>query len=324
AVLGSCFSPMRPNLVRRLLALLLCAAVLLPLEFLFSWGNEGHLLISGVAARHVPKSMPLFFRTASARARIEYLGPEPDRWRFNTEPELKQSQEPDHYLNLETIAGIPLPPGRYDFYRKLEEKRAAAVAAGAKPAEVEALLPEHVGLQPYIAMEIYGRLKVAFREYRRLRREKKPTLPAEQNAVFYAGWLGHYVADASQPLHATVHYNGWTGLNPNGYTTDKKTHWNFEGQFVQNHLKDLQNIGDRLKPPVKLQHPFDDYMAYIRESNGQVKRLYQLEKTGAFKDAGTPEGVEFVRARMAAGAQMLLNLWYTAWLESAVEPPNPF
>src|SRR5581483_4481083 len=220
AVLGSCFSPMRPNLVRRLLALLLCAAVLLPLEFLFSWGNEGHLLISGVAARHVPKSMPLFFRTASARARIEYLGPEPDRWRFNTEPELKQSQEPDHYLNLETIAGIPLPPGRYDFYRKLEEKRAAAVAAGAKPAEVEALLPEHVGLQPYIAMEIYGRLKVAFREYRRLRREKKPTLPAEQNAVFYAGWLGHYVADASQPLHATVHYNGWTGLNPNGYTTD--------------------------------------------------------------------------------------------------------
>jgi hypothetical protein len=315
---------MRPNLTRRFLALLLCAAVLLPIEFLFSWGDEGHMLINGVAARHVPKSMPQFFRTASARARLEYLGPEPDRWHSKTEYELKYAAEPDHFLDLERVAGMPLPADRYQFYRKLEEKRAAAAAAGAKPADVELLLPEHVGLQPYIAMEIYGRLKVAFREYRRLQREKKPTLPAEQNAVYYAGWLGHYVADASQPLHSTVHYNGWTGPNPNGYTTSKKMHWNFEGAFVKTHLKDVQDIGTLVKAPVKLEHPFDDYMAYLRESNGQVEKLYQLEKAGAFKDAGTPEGLAFVRARMAAGAQMLVNLWYTAWVESEVVPPDPF
>jgi len=31
----------------------------------------------------------------------------------------------------------------------------------------------------------------------------------EHKIVFYAGWLGHYVGDGSQPLHTTIHYNGW-------------------------------------------------------------------------------------------------------------------
>jgi hypothetical protein len=60
-------------------------------------------------------------------------------------------------------------------------------------------------------------------------------------------------------------------------------------------------------------------MQFLRDSNSQVQRFYELEKTGAFKDRGTPEGLAFTRARLAAGAQMLLNLWYTAWLESEKE-----
>src|SRR5581483_1165465 len=49
---------------------------------------------------------------------------------------------------------------------------------------------------------------------------------------FYAGWLGHYVGDGAQPLHVTVQYNGWTGPNPNGYTTAHQIHSQFEGAFV--------------------------------------------------------------------------------------------
>ena len=54
----------------------------------------------------------------------------------------------------------------------------------------------------------------------------------EDAILFYAGWLGHYVGDGSQPLHTTVQYNGWVGPNPNGYTTGHKIHWQFEGPFV--------------------------------------------------------------------------------------------
>jgi hypothetical protein len=58
-----------------------------------------------------------------------------------------------------------------------------------------------------------------------------------------------------------------------------------------------------------------------------VEPLYQLEKKGAFaanEKKGTPEGREFTKQRLAAGAQMLANMWLTAWEESAVDPPDPW
>jgi hypothetical protein len=68
--------------------------------------------------------MPLFLRQAVVE--IAYLGPEPDRWRSPSEFALKNAQEPDHFIDLERISWLdPLPPGRYQFYRKLYEKRAA-------------------------------------------------------------------------------------------------------------------------------------------------------------------------------------------------------
>jgi hypothetical protein len=312
-------APNPMKLLQRFLSSALVLLMLFPPQFVYGWGSEGHIAINTVASKHIPRDMPSFFRHATDR--LAYLGPEPDRWRSPTELALKQSQEPDHFLNLEMLDGFgEMPPGRYDFIAKLAEKRRADEAAGIKPADGETLTPEHVGMQPYITMEVYGRLKAAFREYRHLQADHKDTRPVEQAIVFYAGWLGHYVADASQPLHVTIHYNGWVGPNPNQYTTDKHTHSNFETTFVQHNLKQLEFSG-LVNAPQKLDHPFEDYMQYLRTSNGLVEKLYQLEKTGAFKDNGTPEGLEFVRQRLAAGSQMLLNLWYTAWLESAVEPP---
>jgi hypothetical protein len=55
-----------------------------------------------------------------------------------------------------------------------------------------------------------------------------------------------------------------------------------------------------------------------------MPKVYELEKAGGFKGKGSPEALEFTRKRLAAGSQMLLNLWYTAWMESAVEPPDPY
>jgi len=296
-----------------------CAAAVLCLIAFFvqnagAWGDIGHMLINRAAAEKVPASMPQFLKQAAAR--IEYLGPEPDRWRNPIEASLKNAQEPDHFIDLERVADIPqLPPGRYDFYRLLYAKKLASKDHS------DDYMPDKVGLQPYITTEIYQRMVVAFREYRRLQKENKPTGGVEQNIVFYAGWLGHYVADGANPMHTTIQYNGWTGDNPNGYTTAKNVHYEFESGFVQRIQQQL-TITDLVKEPVRLQHPFEDYVAYLRASNGMVEKSYQLEKAGGFKETGTPEGREFVRQRLAAGAQMLLNLWYTAWEESAVPLPE--
>ena len=212
----------------------LASTILIALLFVltpevFGWGNEGHTYVNQVAAQKIPRGMPQFFRHAVAE--LAYLGPEPDRWRNPAEAALKNSQEPDHFIDLERVSWLdPLPERRYEFYRRLYEKRATTTD------HPDDYLPEHVGLQPYITMEVFGRLKSAFREYRTLKEAHKPTAPVQRAIVIYAGWLGHYVADAAQPLHTSIQYNGWVGPNPKGYTTQHTIHGQFESAYVAQNI----------------------------------------------------------------------------------------
>jgi len=298
---------------RALISLGLIGLVLLQNDAAFAWGSEGHTYVNRVAAEKIPASMPLFLRQAVGE--IAYLGPEPDRWRSPSEFALKNSQEPDHYIDLERVSWLdPLPAGRYEFYRKLYEKRASTTD------HPDDFLPEHVGLQPYITMEVYGRLKAAFREYRQRQATHQPTLAVQHAIIFYAGWLGHYVGDGSQPLHTTIYYNGWFGANPNGYTTQHGIHAQFETAYVAANIT-AKDFAGLVKKPERLDDPFARYVAYLRESNRLVENVYQLDKAGGFAGKGSPAAFDFTTKRLAAASQMLLDLWYTAWLESAVSVP---
>lgn len=293
---------------RGLLSLALIALVLFHYDLAFAWGNEGHIYINRVAAQKVPSTMPKFLRLAIGE--ITYAGLEPDRWRNPAEFALKNAQEPDHFIDLERVSWLdPLPRGRYEFIRKLYEKRSSTTD------HPDDYLPERVGLQPYITMEVYGRLKSAFRDYRKLKAAHQPTQAVQQAIIFYAGWLGHYVADGSQPLHTTVQYNGWVGPNPKGYSTQRGIHAQFETAYVSANIK-ASDFAGYVKAPSRLADPFSDYLAYLNESHGLVENVYSLEKSGGFDGKGTPAAFEFTTHRLAAGSQMLLNLWYTAWIES--------
>lgn len=304
------------RLRRGAISLALIALVLIQSEAAVAWGNEGHVAINRVAAERIPATMPRFLRRAVVE--IAYLGPEPDRWRSPSEFALKNAQEADHFIDLERVAWLdPLPQGRYEFYRKLYEKRAATPATD----HPDDYLPERVGLQPYITMEVYGRLKAAFREYRQRQAAHQPTQAVQQAIIFYAGWLGHYVGDASQPLHTTIQYNGWVGPNPNGYTTEHKIHGQFESTYVAANIT-AKDFAGLVRGPERLADPFARYVAYLRESNGMVENVYALEKAGGFTGKGSPQAFDFTTHRLAAGSQMLLDLWYTAWMESAVPVPE--
>ena len=298
-----------------LIGVLLIAFASLQTDAAFAWGNEGHTYINRVAAKQIPSTMPLFLRRAVVE--IAYLGPEPDRWRNPAEFALKNAQEADHFIDLERVSWLdPLPAGRYEFYRKLYEKRAATTD------HADDYLPERVGLQPYITMEVYGRLRAAFREYRQLRAAHQPTQAVQQAIIFYAGWLGHYVADGSQPLHTTIHYNGWVGPNPSGYTTEHGIHALFETTYVGANIT-AGDFAPLVKSPTKLNDPFAGYVAYLKRSHELVEEIYSLDRARGFAGKGTPAAHDFTIRRLAAGSQMLLDLWYTAWLESAVPTPEP-
>ena len=298
-----------------------CAAlVLLPMlsvQQSFAWGSDGHMLINRLAVTILPSDMPAFIRNGNAMDAIEYYGPDPDRWRSQAEPELNAAQATEHFIDFEyaDLAG-PLPRRRYDFIRAL-------AAAQAKHPEIQ-LTPEKIGLQPYVTVEVYERLQSAFRDYRGLIAANKDTRPVEGEILFLAGWLGHYVADGSMPLHTSIQYNGWVGPNPNGYTTEHHIHALFESDFVHANVQraDIVPLIAEAKL-VALGDVFNDYMSYLRHSNTMVEKTYQLEKAGGFAGAGTPEGKAFVEQRLAAGVTELRDMIYTAWLKSA-EPVPPY
>jgi hypothetical protein len=276
----------------------------------FAWGNEGHRMINRLAATTLPESVPGFLRSGAAVAEIEYLGPEPDRWRSRAEPELSAAQAPEHFIDLEPADALgPLPRNRLDFEAK-------AFAAGQRP--------EKIGLQPWEATEVWERLKAALREYRAEAAAGKSTKEVEAAAIFYAGWLGHYVGDASQPLHTTIQYNGWTGPNPNGYTTEHQIHWQFEGPFVAANEHEADVRAKMTEPKVIDGDIFDNYVKYIRQTSTFVEKVYQLEKAGGFVGAGSAESREFTAVRLAAGASMLRDMILTAWVDSAQPVPDPY
>jgi len=67
-----------------------------------------------------------------------------------------------------------------------------------------------------------------------------------------------------------------------------------------------------VKSPERLDDPFARYLAYLKQSNGLVDNVYELDKSGGFTGKGSPAAFDFTIHRLAAGSQMLLDLWCTA------------
>jgi hypothetical protein len=308
-----------PSLPCRLLLSLLPASLLfLPASPSFAWGPDGHRIVNRLAAETLPAAVPEFLRTKAAIEEIEYLGPEPDRWRSPNEAELNAAQAPEHFIDLELADVVgPLPRRRYDFI-------AALYAAGlTHPSLASQLRPERVGLQPWVTNEVYERLQAALREYREQAARHEDTKPVEAAAIFYAGWLGHYVGDGSMPLHTSIDYNGWAEKeNPNQYVTSPGIHAQFESAFVHQNIKaaDVEPLMGSVKP---LSDPFEDYVAYLRASHALVEQVYQLEKAQGFVGAGTEESRHFTAERLAAGASELRDMIVTAW-ELSAKPVPPY
>ena len=283
----------------------------------FGWGADGHRMINRLAMSALPGDVPAFLTTPAAIAAVEYYGPEPDRWRSPAEPELSAAQAPDHFIDLEYADVIqPLPRRRYEFLEDLCKYRQA------HPADAADYTPERVGMQPWQTEEVWQRLKSGFRDYRELKAQHADTQPVEAAILFYAGWLGHYVGDGSQPLHVSRDYNGWVEkTNPHGYTTEHGIHSRFETDFVSAVMRPAG-----VRPLIAPLHPvgdeWTDYLAYLHHTGSFVDQLYELDKEGGFTGTGTPAGKQFAEQRLAAGASMLRDLVYAAWVKSAEPVPE--
>jgi hypothetical protein len=271
-----------------------------------AWGEEGHRYINRVAAEHMPEDVPGFFRDAAAR--LSFLGPEPDRWRDGRElyKALGSVNGPDHFINIDKAENFEaMPNDRYlysDWLRSVGKD------------------PKDIGFLPYAILEGFQKVEVLFRMWRDPQHSAERE-QIEQNIVYYAGVLGHYVADGSQPLHATIHYNGWsTSSNPQFFTREP-LHSRFESDFVKAQIKP-EDFSSLVKPATKMADPFAEIVKYLIDTYNHTPELYRMDKAARW-DANNRNAAskKFVAERLAAGSQMLANLWYTAYLGSAGNKP---
>jgi hypothetical protein len=257
-----------------------------------------------VAAETVPEAMPDFFRAAAAQ--LSYLNPEPDRWRERGEraldPAMDAAHVSEHYINFEIVPAAAMrAPHRFAFQDSL---RAAGVPVPGP------------GLLPWRILEMTQRLRVEFRLWRAATDPEERAF-IEQRIINDAGILGHYVADASNPHHTSVHHNGWVGENPHGYTTDNTFHSRFESVFVREQVRMGDVRAAATAPAVVRDELRNEIFAYVLASHSLLTTLYELEQREPFGPATrSPEHKRFAVSRLAAGAHMLRDLWWTAWVTS--------
>jgi hypothetical protein len=266
----------------------------------WSWGFAGHVLSGEAAASTLPSVMPKFFRKATKQ--LGYLTAEPDRWRDPRSAAVTAAFNPDHAINLERV-----PPGALaakDRFAYLEILRKAGEDSS-------------VGLAPFRTLEMYQRLRIEFRLWRKAA-DAKQRAWIEQRIINDAGILGHYVTDGSEPLHTTINHHGWVGDNPKGYATDPQIHARFESEYVETHVALSDIVSQISGTPRVLTNEQAQIVAYFQATHEQVVPLYELEKKAPFNaTTSAPENRRFTVERLAFGANMLRDLWWTAWVTSA-------
>lgn len=275
------------------------------------WGFGAHEMGSRAAVNRLPVAIPEFFR--DARHQLAWLNPEPDRWRDRNAREMDQAWAYDHYVDLENIPpGAMDAPDRFVFLRLLYE-------AGLERPERDA------GFVYYRILELQERLTDSWRSWRAAEPNDEQRVWLEQRIVQDAGLLGHYVMDASQPHHTTIHFNGWDAEtpNPDGYTTDRDFHSRFERFFVDAHIQEI-TIHDASRAIPDTFTELDDVRravrAHIDASHARVGELYRLDRDVGFDpDAPAhPDAVAFTVERIVSGSSMLATLWWSAWVASGV------
>ena len=284
-----------------------------------AWGVRGHQAANRAAIRSIPADGPIFLR--SYEEWIVKTGPLPDSWRGVSEPYSKIFEDPNHGWFQEQFSFMTvIPRSRYEFVLRLYDEY---LRIRDKDPERAALTNVRwTGTLPYAAMENYDRMKTAMRQYRSAAADSDDARFLAQDIAFYTGWLGHYTADGAQPLHDTIHHDGWQGDNPHGYTRDPRIHGRFESQFVDLIGLTEADLLPKISKARVLDDPFEAILQHLDDAAAHVEDVYRMDKRGAFSDPRDSQARALVTEQLARAAALLRDLVYTAWTRSAEPVPR--
>lgn len=265
----------------------------------FSWGFYAHRQINTYAVFLLPPEMMVLYKP-----NIQFLSEhavDPDKRRYAVTEE-----GPRHYIDIDHY-------GKYPF-NLLPRKWDEAV----KQYSEDSLL--RYGIVPWWVQTMLYRLTIAFREKNQAKILK---LSAE---------IGHYIADAHVPLHASSNHNGqltnqqgihgfWESRIPE-LLAEKE--WDFfigKAGYLSNPLhfiwkrvlESAVGADSVLSAEKKLSRQFDADRKYSFENrNGLLVRQYSSAYTIAYNKVMN----NMVERRMRESIYAVASFWYTAWVNA--------
>jgi hypothetical protein len=278
----------------QMLFLLLC---LLPQQP--PWGFFAHRQINHYAVYLLPPEMLVLFKP-----QIPFLAEhatDPDKRRY-----VIKEEGPRHFIDLDRYGKYP-----YDSLPRNWEEAAGKYG--------EDSLRKH-GVAPWWIQTMLHRLTNAFKE-------------KDQSRILkYAADLGHYIADAHVPLHASSNHNGQltgqTGIH--GFWESRlpellaDAEWDFfigksmyiknPGDFIWARILESGAAADTVLQLEKIlsgQFPADKRYAY-EARNGTVIRQYSTAYSRAYN--ALLNGM--VERRMRQSIFAVASFWYTAWINA--------
>jgi len=265
----------------------------------YCWGFFGHQRINYYAVFLLPPEMLRFYK-----ANIAFLtehATDPDKWRYAVAEEA-----PRHYIDIDHYGKAP--------YDSLPRNWKEAVARYSEDS-----LNKH-GIVPWWVQTMLNRLTKAFRD------------TDEVKILRYSAEIGHYIADAHVPLHASSNHNGqrtnqkgihgfWESRIPELLAD---TEWDFfiapamyirdPGKFIWQRVLESAAAADTvLRYEKELSRKFPPDRKYAYETrNGVLIRQYSAAYSRRYDQL--LRGM--IERRMRQSVFAVASFWYTAWVNA--------
>jgi hypothetical protein len=284
------------TVILRITSVLVSAMVVLGADkSLGAWGMDVHRLITARALDGLPAPLHAFF--AARRAFVVEHSVDPDLWRVVDARGELGPEDPNHFLNIDTLDEAPP-------FRQVPREWAAFVAKyGAERAN-------KTGRLPWRAEEIDAKLVAAFRAM-----GQGTGGHAADDARYLAAALAHYLEDAHVPFHATGNYDGQL-------TNQRGVHARFESDLVLRNQTTLRLARVSIRPMPSI---VDEVFRTVVESQSLVARVLDAEKQAAHGRAIYDEryyseflaGVRpILERRLSDAASTVASAIVAAWTEA--------
>ncbi|MBI4546607.1 MAG: T9SS type A sorting domain-containing protein [Ignavibacteriae bacterium] len=265
-------------------------SVLIIVAIAYAWGFTAHKFINRKAAQHLPGEMnsfkadSLFYESHSVDADIR---------RDNTDTSF-YAERWRHFLDIDD----------YPNYHNL-------------PRDLNVLITlygwERVkqnGLNPWVTQRLVDSLTA------QLMRSDLTT------AKYTMSDLGHYIADAHQPLHCTENYDGQ-------FTGNNGIHSRYETSMINTYQSQLRVFPDSTQ---YISSPLDYAFEYIYHSNSLVDSVLAADDyakaISGWNGSGTPPSSyysalwqktqSFTLDQFQHATVAIASLWYTAWFNAGL------